>query len=61
MLLAKKYECGILLLENLKFGEKPMKMHDKSKIMTVDQVSISPTSFCAKVKLDRNFIFYGMT
>jgi hypothetical protein len=35
-----KKEVGILLLENLKLGESPMKMPDKTKLMTVDQIKV---------------------
>ena len=35
-----KKEVGILLLENLKLGESPMKMLDKTKLMTVDQIKV---------------------
>ena len=36
----KKNETGIILLENLKFGDRPMKMLDKTKIMTLEQVKV---------------------
>ena len=32
-----KPEVGIILLDNLCFGDHPMKMLDKRKIMTVEQ------------------------
>jgi hypothetical protein len=35
-----KREIGLLLLENMRAGENPMKMLDKAKIMTYDQVRV---------------------
>ena len=37
----KKWDLGIILMENLKLKEKPMKMLDKAKIMTTNQVKVS--------------------
>jgi hypothetical protein len=37
----KKPEVGIILLDNLKFGDRPMKMLDKSKLMTLEQVRVT--------------------
>ena len=37
----KKRELGIILLENLTARDRPMKMLDKSQIMTTNQVRVS--------------------
>jgi hypothetical protein len=44
-----KKEVGILLLENLKLGESPMKMLDKTKLMTVDQIKVKTQTFEIKL------------
>jgi len=41
----KKPEIGIILLHNLRFGDRPMKMLDKSKLMTLEQVRVSQNIF----------------
>jgi hypothetical protein len=45
-----KCEVGIILLENLKFGDRPMKMLDKTKIMTPDQVKVNFSCFDQLIK-----------
>ena len=42
-----KHEIGLLLLENMKSDEKRMKMLDKAKIMTTDQVRVC--LFCLQI------------
>ena len=39
----KKAEVGIILLHNLGFGDRPMKMLDKSRLMTLEQVRVRTT------------------